>query len=108
MCIRDRSDINLEKEKLAGELMDCIFELRRSFSKFNRKEAYTHQQLAVLKMICQNAQDPYMGLKASTISRKFGIAQPSIVPVLNDLEKRGFIQRHADCSDCLLYTSRCV
>ncbi len=87
---------------------DTLVLARRLSSGFSRLGRAVHQrgakglnpgQAAFIQAILLLQDEYENGVKASAISRKLGVAQPTITPVMNRLEDMGYIQRSIDLKD---------
>ena len=56
-------------------------------------------QSAFMETILSLTQDPTVGIKTSDISKKMGVAPPTIVPIIRNLEEAGYIQRNLSTKD---------
>ena len=56
-------------------------------------------QAAFLETVFALTQDPTTGIKTSAISKKMGVAPPTIVPIIRSMEEAGYIQRNLSDKD---------
>ncbi|WP_312641936.1 MarR family transcriptional regulator [Hydrogenoanaerobacterium sp.] len=86
-----------DQGKLVEEMLTTFAQMKRlSLSKTRRTDLLKHGERAVLFCV-QGSKEKEM--KSTDIATALGVAAPGITPILNRLEKKGYIRRSADSKD---------
>lgn len=87
-----------EKQQIFCMLVTTFTDLGRSVKANSRDQKLNPGEFALVNTVSITDLEN-KGIKISKISRKLQVAQPTITPMLRNLEKKGYIERIMDKSD---------
>lgn len=87
-----------EKKKLCRSMFFCFSDCWRGLMSGIRNFELKPAELALLSILAY-CDEGSQGLKASQISRKMQVTQPTVTPIIHNLQKKGMVVRTPDPDD---------
>ncbi len=86
----------------AKELYISVVKLKKKFMKYPMLLGVSHQSMIVLRILKNSSVeigDNLLGMKTSEISKTLKVTKPAITQMINDLEKKGYVERKLTKND---------